>query len=77
MKTTFPKYSVGATTTEKNNTPVRRSFREISRDYFKREALETFIAEAAFFSVITIIAVFGMMICAEALAHSIRAGCMI
>jgi hypothetical protein len=57
-------------------TPSRRSFREISRAYLKREAVETFIAEAAFFCVLTVIALLGLMICADALAHSARAVCM-
>jgi len=49
------------------------SFREISRAYLKREMLETFIGEVAFFSVITIIAAFGLMVCADALTHFVQA----
>jgi hypothetical protein len=64
MKSTLPTHS-------------GRSFREISRAYLKREALETFIAEAAFFGVLTVIALLGLMICADALAHSTSAVCMI
>jgi hypothetical protein len=51
----------------------KSSFREISRGYLKREMLETFIGEAAFFSIITIMAAFGLMVCADALAHFVQA----
>jgi hypothetical protein len=51
----------------------KSSFLEISRGYLKREMLETFIGEAVFFSVITIVAAFGLMVCADALAHFVQA----
>jgi hypothetical protein len=55
------------------DTTGKHSFREISRGYLKREMVETFIGEAVFFSVITIIAAFGVMVCADALAHFVQA----
>ena len=50
-------------------TTAKRSFREISCRYLRSEAVETFITEAALFGLITIIAAFGLILCADALAQ--------
>jgi hypothetical protein len=62
----FIEESGGATEDDAISKP---SFREISRGYLKREAIETFVAEAALFSVITVVTVVSLLICAEALVQ--------
>lgn len=49
------------------------SFRNISREYFKNEARNSFVGEAMFFAMIVLTAALPMLNGAYALAHFIRA----
>jgi hypothetical protein len=48
-------------------------FRNISRDYFRNEARQTFVGEALFFAAIVLTAVPAFVSGAYALAHFVRA----
>ena len=69
----YQTHSFGNARSEGRETPSSpRSSDNISYSELRREARDNFFAEAALFAVLTIIAVFGLVICARALSEFLR-----
>jgi hypothetical protein len=49
------------------------SFRSISNDYFKTEARQSFVTEAAFFAVFVVISSWPILLSVQAMTHLVRA----